>query len=161
MRLLVGVMHETADVLRAGSYAIEYHMADGTSPVATVVQLPVDMRQQWANGLMASGAIGGVDVSRHAEPSPAPEVWACDTVAAAEALLKQGFTPTVLNMANPLHPGGDLWRGSAAQEEDLHRRSDLIGHLEQQVRVGRLAFPIPDGGAIFSPRVTFFREGCG
>lgn len=160
-RLLVDVMHETADVLRAGSYGVPYPMLDGSSrPVATVVRLPADMRQQWARGLVANGALGSIDVPLHAEPLQPPEVWACDTVAAAEALVAQGLKVTLLNMANEQRPGGDLWHGSAAQEEDLHRRSDLLGHLEEQVRVGRLAFPIPDGGAIFSPRVTFFRDGC-
>lgn len=36
----------------------------------------------------------------------------------------------VLNFANPYNPGGGIWRGANAQEEDLCRRSSLLFSLE-------------------------------
>ena len=36
----------------------------------------------------------------------------------------------VLNLANPVHPGGGVRKGSRAQEEDLCRKSSLLLSLE-------------------------------
>ena len=36
----------------------------------------------------------------------------------------------VLNLANPVHPGGGVRRGVRAQEEDLCRKSSLLLSLE-------------------------------
>ncbi len=50
--------------------------------------------------------------------------------------LQQAKTVLVLNLANPVHPGGGVRRGAKAQEEDLCRKSSLLLSLE-----GREAAP--------------------
>ena len=49
-----------------------------------------------------------------------------DTLDLAKEIFENvGVAPLVLNMANETHPGGGYRSGSAAQEENLFRRSDL------------------------------------
>ena len=49
----------------------------------------------------------------------------------AEVLLSEGSRPVlVLNLANPVNPGGGVYNGAKAQEEDLCRRSSLLLSLE-------------------------------
>ena len=49
----------------------------------------------------------------------------------AEELKQQGTKPVlVLNLANPVNPGGGVRKGATAQEEDLCRKSSLLLSLE-------------------------------
>ncbi len=54
-----------------------------------------------------------------------------DTLGAAIAEMSDKH-PLVLNFANPYKPGGGVYRGSNAQEEDLCRRSTLLPALESE-----------------------------
>ena len=50
----------------------------------------------------------------------------------SEVDMRKGKTILVLNLANPLHPGGGVRRGARAQEEDLCRQSSLLLSLESR-----------------------------
>ena len=68
--------------------------------------------------------------------------------------------PTVLNMASDKNPGGGYRHGSGAQEENLHRRSNLFQCLEDPDNVNPDSiwdYPIPNYGGIYSPNVCFIR----
>ncbi|EFC46999.1 predicted protein [Naegleria gruberi] len=69
----------------------------------------------------------------------------------------------VLNMANPEQPGGGYKTGCGAQEENLHRRSNLYQCLDNPVdRIDKKrtwSYPIGYESGVFSPDVTVFR-GC-
>ena len=57
----------------------------------------------------------------------------------------------VLNMANASKPGGGYRSGAGAQEENLHRRTDLWRFLH------RSFYPLKQGTALVSKDVTVFR----
>lgn len=62
-------------------------------------------------------------------------------------------------MANQTRPGGGYLTGAGAQEENLHRRSNLFQHLEDHFNEWPQrpwSFPIADFGAIYSPVRFFF-----
>ena len=50
----------------------------------------------------------------------------------SEVDMRNGKPILVLNLANPLHPGGGVRRGARAQEEDLCRQSSLLLSLESR-----------------------------
>lgn len=57
----------------------------------------------------------------------------------------------VLNMAAGGHRGGGWKKGCGAQEENLHRRTNLYQHLE------KAEYPLQEYGGVFSPGVYVFR----
>lgn len=69
----------------------------------------------------------------------------------------------VLNMANPVHPGGGVRKGARAQEEDLCRKSSLLLSLESPEAAKyyqynkRLGTYMGSDGMIFSPQVEIIR----
>lgn len=73
--------------------------------------------------------------------------------------------PLVLNMASYKNPGGGVIRGSAAQEENIFRRSNLFESLYQYIyycdQYGIIKkteqYPLPFYGGIYSKDVTVFR----
>uniref|UniRef100_A0A7S2TVG9 Microbial-type PARG catalytic domain-containing protein n=1 Tax=Lotharella oceanica TaxID=641309 RepID=A0A7S2TVG9_9EUKA len=81
-----------------------------------------------------------------------------DTLLEAKALIDDGFSPVVLNMANARSPGGGFRSGAGAQEENLHRRSNLEFCLLHEVKQKRLKYPIPEFGVVYTPKATVFRS---
>ena len=95
------------------------------------------------------------------------EVINSDCLYAAEQYVKDGNKVCVLNMASFIKPGGGVLKGSAAQEENLFRRTNLFRSLyrysEEMFKYTTVekplkAYPMPiNYGAIYSPSVTVFR----
>jgi uncharacterized protein (TIGR02452 family) len=92
------------------------------------------------------------------------QVIAGDCLEAALAppfeILAGSKEPLVLDMASMSLPGGGWRKASAAQEENLHRRTNLMHCLEDPYRVHptrRWDYPIPQFGGLYIPGVTVFR----
>ena len=77
-----------------------------------------------------------------------------DCVYAAIDNIRLGFNPLLLNMASNYVPGGGVRKGSAAQEEELFRRSDYFRHLHHQY------YPLDEMCNIISEKVLFYRLGA-
>lgn len=72
----------------------------------------------------------------------------------------KGKEPLVLDMASMSMPGGGWRKASAAQEENLHRRTNLMHCLEDPYKVNPRRswdYPIPQFGGVYIPGVTVFR----
>ena len=90
-----------------------------------------------------------------------------DCLDAAQAMVKLGLKPAVLNMASFHTPGGGVEKGSAAQEESIFRRTNIFMSLYQFHEVGT-NYRIPQReeryplemhyGGIYTPNVTVFRK---
>jgi len=94
---------------------------------------------------------------------PKIEVAEGDCLYAAQRLLheNEGEPVGVLNMANENHPGGGWKHGAGAQEENLHRRTDLCDHLSDHRDLKswheKVPYPLPHDGGVFSSDVCVFR----
>jgi uncharacterized protein (TIGR02452 family) len=91
-----------------------------------------------------------------------------DCLETARLLQLVGYNPAVLNMASHSNPGGGVWGGSGAQEENLFRRSTAFKSLYQYIDCGsefevernpEHSYPIPRAsGGIYSPGIVVFRS---
>ena len=61
-------------------------------------------------------------------------------------------------MANRYQAGGGYRNGDGAQEENLHRRSNLFQFLEdpQSLIDRNWSYPLPDFGGIYSSMLIFY-----
>lgn len=94
-----------------------------------------------------------------------------DCIETARRLVAKGYNPLMLNFASGGHPGGGVENGARAQEETLCRRSTLARSIytfdEKYARNYHYThrkgnnYPLDNlnFSAIYSPYVTFFREG--
>jgi uncharacterized protein (TIGR02452 family) len=89
-----------------------------------------------------------------------------DCLYEAKNMIENGLKPAVLNMASFHTPGGGVINGSAAQEENLFRRTNLFKSLYQFHHVGDMygieqkdeRYPLEmNYGGIYTPKVIVFR----
>ena len=161
-RLRLEVQQQTLDACARGSY----RLPDGTvieiqpSPPLTLVQDAGCGEKPPRTPVDTSRDGGSVD-SRGGRP-PCVQVRDSDCLTEALLLRERGLRVAVLNMANAYTPGGGWEAGAGAQEENLHRRSNLHCFLADATgdawrREGRGCYPIPDTGALYSPQVCVLR----
>lgn len=91
-----------------------------------------------------------------------------DSLVLAKKLIDKGLKPAVLNMASNFMPGGSVLKGSAAQEENLFRRTNLFQSLYRYHNIGsefdierdkKHSYPLNDNyGGIYSKNVVVFRN---
>ena len=94
-----------------------------------------------------------------------------DCLKKAEALVRNGYNPAVLNFASAGHPGGGVQTGARAQEETICRRSTLTRSIFSMDAkyASQYGYPLFDGNhypltksldfsMIYTPEVTVFRE---
>lgn len=144
----------------------------GSGVSTTSAGMPLTPRAHRTGGLVRGGATSctvPVDVATSSPPLAAAgsiEVKSTDCLEEARALLttcEPGERVAVLNMANAFTPGGGFRAGCGAQEENLHRRSDLHLFLEDERAWQPLDgmperfYPIPEGAALYSRDVRVFR----
>lgn len=96
------------------------------------------------------------------------EVVNNDCLYAAKDLIKEGYSPVVVNNASFKRPGGGVLSGSAAQEENICRRTNLFMSIfrfdkalakEFGLNVEKDQYPLPMRyGAIYSPFITVFKN---
>jgi hypothetical protein len=79
-----------------------------------------------------------------------------DCLDRARWLTDKGHTVAVLNMACAYSPGGGVRWGAGAQEEELHRRTDLCRFLRDHKES---LYPIDERTCLLSRGVTVFKGG--
>ena len=95
------------------------------------------------------------------------QVLPVDCCTAAKQMVGKGLKPLMLNMANKNSVGGGVEMGSAAQEEDIFRCSNIFQALYPQGKLeahgahaGRTKYhyPIQEFGCYYTPHVQIFRD---
>ena len=90
-----------------------------------------------------------------------------DCLVAANKLQLEGYNVAVLNMASRQNPGGGVYSGAGAQEENLFRRSNLFQSMFQfapyasQYGIKKSVYQYPldkNFGGVYTKKATVFRD---
>ena len=130
-------------------YFIQQHPSElqlCASPETVTVCLEEDILHQ--------GGFLHYSISNTAETSLTISVIEQDLLEAARGHARNGESVAVLNMANDSCPGGGVYRGAGAQEENLHRRSDAFRFT---IAKKQQYYPIRSNTCLLSKDVTVFR----
>lgn len=154
------IFKETCEAIRSG----EYESPSGRRITLPSMQPMIDGAECWHSEQPATDAPvvdGGTMIM----------VEENDCIEAARRLAGEGYHPAILNFASAGHPGGGVETGARAQEETICRRSTLSrsiysfdSHYAKRygyTHVEGNNYPLSnlDFSVIYSPDVTFFREG--
>ena len=147
----------TIDIVKNGTY---------TSPNGTEVHID-GLNDYMVQGTKFYGKKAVVDYDALPKYETEIKVVNNDCLYEAKKMIDDGLRPAVLNMASFHTPGGGAVTGSAAQEENLFRRTNLFKSLYQFHHIGDLygveqkeeRYPLDyNYGGIYSPKVIVFRE---
>ena len=171
-QLRVTVMLNTLAVVRKRMYMIGDRM----------VHLPIDKRlttiiYDHRSKLERAGTL---PITKTPYQVTRVEVFKEDCLDVYEGLMKSGYKPLLLNMANATSPGGGYRKGDGAQEENLFRRSDYFRSLDigldqwlpqrcerfhrasncqlDPVTDYSTMYPMHEFGAIYTSDLTVFRH---
>ena len=148
----------TLEVVEAGGYVTE----EGIE-----VELPDDSSMM-ENSVLNSAPADFLEPEPHFENADTVyEVINDDCMAVAEHLVREGYSPALLNLANGRRPGAGCVK-SNTQEEAILRRTNLFRSLYQFERIGfhygvpqrPERYPLDERwGGVYTPDVVLFREG--
>lgn len=149
------IFQQTVSIIKVGHYISEKNKK---------VSLPSDS-EMISNTRFYSDR---VDVSNvpNQENETAIQVDNIDCLLAAQKLTKLGYNPAVLNMASRQNPGGGVYHGAGAQEENLFRRSNLYRSMFQFAPYAELyglhpssdQYPLDRNfGGVYTPNAIVFR----
>ncbi|CAF3338093.1 unnamed protein product [Rotaria socialis] len=168
--LRVTVMLNTISVLRKKNYIID------DEEVTLKLQRMQTIGYDHKSKLSYTKTISEAELTT---PYPSTSVIVSneDCLVIYEKLVREGYRPLLLNMANANSPGGGYRKGDGAQEENIFRRSDYYQSLDLEIadkdRSERLfctpkcefkkptgyagLYPMEEFGGIYTSGITVFR----
>lgn len=157
-KLRDGQFANTLEVVAEGGYVTEGGIE---------VRLPDDSTMM-ENSMLYSGPTDFVDQESHFEDADTVyEVINNDCMSVTEHLVREGYYPALLNLANGQRPGAGPVK-SNTQEEAILRRTNLFRSLYQFESIGLHygvsqrpeRYPLDERwGGVYTPDVVLFREG--
>lgn len=157
-KLRDGQFANTLEVVAEGGYVTEGGIE---------VRLPDDSTMM-DNSMLYSGPTDFVDQESHFEDADTVyEVINNDCMSVTEHLVREGYYPALLNLANGQRPGAGPVK-SNTQEEAILRRTNLFRSLYQFESIGLHygvsqrpeRYPLDERwGGVYTPDVVLFREG--
>lgn len=165
----IAMLQETLQILNRGEYGhsgktVKLKLSRDRMERCHVL-LPEDIREVCARELKKPLVLGRCGVNCIQMDSFAAAIRMSET----SLFLPDEAKPVlVLNFANPVNPGGGVYSGARAQEEDLCRKSSLLlslesPHAKRYYRYNRgLGTCMGSDAMIFSPEVEIIRDenGC-
>ncbi|CAF3383056.1 unnamed protein product [Rotaria socialis] len=172
-RLRVTVMLSTLAAVHKKSYAIGGEQ---------IVELKIDNKMKTIiyDHRSKLEQVGKLTVREGLYANTRIDVTKEDCLVVYENLVKRGYNPLLLNMANATNPGGGYRKGDGAQEENIFRRSDYFRSLDvgldqwlperserfycsSSCQIDPLSdhnsmYPMHEFGAIYTSRLTVFRQ---
>jgi uncharacterized protein (TIGR02452 family) len=157
------IFNETVDIVRSGQYTDN----NGNKVIINRINDDKSIDDVVLYNCSVKKSIDPSKLTKHATKV---SVVNQDCLYAAKDLIDIGLHPAVINNASFAHPGGGVRNGSAAQEENLCRRTNLFESIFRFDELLSKEYGIENNtdrhyplnfnyGAIYSPSITVFRAG--